>query len=401
MSVRTATRLALLGLAACLVLAVGALVFYGLSAGVEPSPEAGPREIGLGFTLAFLAYTTVGALISSRRPENRVGWLLLLVGLGFELQSVADGYGAYTIVARPGALPGGEIATWLASWIWVPVVTLTTSLLFLLFPNGRLLSRRWLWVVALAAVGGTLLTLYGALAPGPIDSWRAVDVENPYGVQGADSVAGAGWLLVPLAALCSVISLLVRYRRSRGEERLQLKWFATAAVLLAASLIVGWLSGEAIAVHFVWALVVAVAAIPIAVGIAIFKHGLYEIDLIIRRTLVYGVLTAGLAGLYFGIVVALQQIFSSFAGGSDLAIAGSTLAVAALFRPGRHRVQALVDRRFYRRRYDAARTLDAFSARLREEIDLDQLGTELRTVVRDTMQPAHVSLWLRAQEGER
>jgi hypothetical protein len=396
MSARAATRLALLGLATCLVLAVGAVVFYGLSPSVEYASEAGPREIVVGLAIAFVAYATVGALIVSRRPDNRVGWLLLLVALGFEMESVADGYAAYTLVAEPGALPGGETAAWLSSWIWVPGLTLTTTLLLLLFPTGRLLSRRWRAVVALAVLAGTMLTLYGALAPEPVDTLEAVDVENPYGIVGIDAVVGAGWILLPLAALCSAAGLLFRYRRSRGEERLQLKWFVTAAVLLAVALIVGFMSGDAIGGNFIWLLVVAVAMIPVAVGIAIFKHGLYEIDLIIRRTLVYGVLSALLAGLYFGIVLALQAVFSSFTGGSDLAIAISTLAVAALFRPVRSGIQQIVDRRFYRAKYDAERTLEAFSARLRDEIDLDALADELRDVVQETMQPAHVSLWLRA-----
>ena len=400
MSRRAAEALALAGWAACLALAVGAIVFYGLSSSVEASGQGGPREVEVGFALAFLAYATVGALVSFRRPENRVGWLLLLVALGFEMQGVASGYAAYALVAQPGALPGGQIAAWLAGWIWVPGLTLTTTLLFLLFPDGRLLSRRWLPIVALAALGGTLLTLYGALTPGPIDELQAVDVENPFGVDGAEAFFGAGWLLLPLAVLCSAISLVPRFRRSRGEERLQLKWFVTAATFLGATLIVGFMLGENVSPTIIsWALAAAAATVPIAVGVAIFKHRLYEIDLIIRRTLVYGVLSALLAGLYFGIVIALQQVFSSFAGGSDLAVAGSTLAVGTLFRPARARIQRLVDRRFYRRKYSAEQTLQAFSARLRDEIDLDALATELRSVVGETMQPAHVSLWLREPEG--
>lgn len=403
MSRQAVGRLALAGWTASLVLAVGAIVFYGLSPSAEPSSEWGSRELQVGLALAFLAYATVGALVASRRPENRVGWLLLVAALGFEIQGIAMGYAAYALVAEPGALPGGEIAAWLAWWIWVPGLTLTTTLLFLLFPDGRLLSRRWLAVAVLAAVLGTLGTVSSALETGPVDLLQAVDVENPFGVDGADDVATVtGWLLLLLAA-CSAISLVLRYRHLRGEERLQLKWFVAAAVLLAATVIGVFLSTDyastTVNSAMGWAFVVALAAVPIAIGVAVFKHRLYEIDLIIRQTLVYGVLSALLAGLYFGIVLALQEVFSSFAGGSDLAIAVSTLAVAALFRPVRGRIQGIVDRRFYRQRYDATQTLEAFGARLRQEIDLDSLSAELRAVVSETMQPAHVSLWLRSGGG--
>ena len=234
MSARNGSRLALLGWAACLVLAVGAIVFYGLSSSVEPIREFGARQTHVGLlALAFLAYATVGALVVFRRPENRIGWLLLLVALGMEIEVLVTEYAAYALVAQPGALPGGEIAAWLAWWIWVPSLVLATTFLFLLFPNGRLLSRRWVAVVVLAAVAGTLGTVTGALSPGPVDFLEAVDIENPFGVARADDVATlTGWLFLPVVAI-SAVSLLLRYRRSRGEERLQLKWFVATAVLLA------------------------------------------------------------------------------------------------------------------------------------------------------------------------
>jgi hypothetical protein len=244
------------------------------------------------------------------------------------------------------------------------------------------------------------------LGPGELDHFESV--KNPFAIESADAlleqIANVGLVLGFATLLASASSLVLRFRRSRGLERQQLKWVAAAAALPAAGLVSGpalfwWIP----AIEGVWepVFLLVLAAIPITAGIAILRYRLYDIDLIVRRTLVYGVLTASLAGLYFAIVIALQQVFSGFAGGSDLAIAGSTLAVAALFRPARRRIQELVDRRFYRRKVDAQRTLEAFSARLRREIDLDSLSAELRAVVRETMQPAHVSTWLRTPEASR
>jgi hypothetical protein len=208
------------------------------------------------------------------------------------------------------------------------------------------------------------------------------------------AVAIVGLAIFAAATLISLVSVFLRFRRSRGEERQQVKWFlyaAAFAVACAASTFAGTVTPE-------WLLDVGLASVAVAVAVAVLKYRLYDIDLVIRRTVVYGVATAALAGVYLAVVLLLQEAFSSFAGGSDLAIAGSTLAVAALFRPVRDRIQALVDRRFYRRRYDAERTLEAFSARLRDELDVEALRAELRSVVGDTMQPTHVSLWLPVQE---
>ena len=292
-------------------------------------------------------------------------------------------------------------------WSWTPYVGLgiTAAFLLLLFPDGRLPSRRWRPVAWLAA--GSLVALFlGSFSPGPLGGFDDItSIENPFGIDRAggffDSLEGStGWTLLVVSILASASSFVLRLHRARGDERQQLKWFAYAATLLAAGFITlsatdgeSWIGAAP--------LVAGLVALPLAIGIAILRYRLYEIDVIIRRTLVYGAVTAGLAGLYFGIVLALQQVFSSFAGGSDLAVAVSTLAVAALFGPARRRVQHAVDRRFYRRRYDAQRTLETFSARLRDEVDLDALGTELRTVVRDTMQPSDVSLWLRPAQEKR
>jgi hypothetical protein len=246
---------------------------------------------------------------------------------------------------------------------------------------------------AFAVVWVLVTTATGKLDP-PFEAF-----ENPLAFTDSEAYLVIAWVLIGaclLAIAAAAVNLLRRFRRSRGEERQQFKWFAASAGLLLLALpfsvLFNW-SGAAGAIFGI-----ALIALPVSVGIAILRYRLYELDVIIRRTLVYGVATAVLAGLYFGIVLLLQQVFSSFAGGSDLAVAVSTLAVAAMFGPARRRVQQAVDRRFYRRRYDAQRTLETFAARLRDEVDLDALGSELQTVVHDTMQPTNVSLWLRPAE---
>ena len=393
----SARAVAWAGLSVTVVFAAGGLVFYGLAPSVEFANSS--REVGLLFTLVGLAFATVGALVTARQAGNRIGWLLLFVGLTVQIGTAASGYAAYGVVAHPEALPGAEVAAWIQSWIWVPSIGFTTTLLFLLFPDGRLLSRRWIPVAALGTLAGISLMLYALLEPGPIVEFPGVD--NPFGVASAQDVFAVGWLLLPLGALLSAASLVVRYRRAGFEERLQLKWFASAAALFAAAITTGFFSSDAGISSTATELLVVVGAtaLPIAIGIAVFKHGLYEIDVIIRRTLIYGVLSGLLAGLYFGIVLALQQALSPVTQGSELAVAGSTLTVAALFRPARARIQALVDRRFYRSKVDAARTLEAFSARLRQEIDLDTLAAELRSAAQETMQPVHLSLWVRPPEA--
>jgi hypothetical protein len=272
---------------------------------------------------------------------------------------------------------------------------------FLLFPNGRLPSRRWRPVAWLAgfALGGIL---FGAFAPG---SLLTSEVENPFGAAGTTgdivaAVYGLGWTLSLIANLAAAISVVVRFRHARGEERLQIKWVAFAAGLNAFTFVATYT-----VLQEVWkdadpvVPILGLVAIPIAAAFAIFKRRLYDIDVVINRTLVYGALTAILAGIYLGSVLLLQLALRPLTEESNLAIAVSTLAVAALFRPARARIQAAVDRRFYRRKYDAARTLERFGTRLRDEVDLDALGSELRRVVTDTMQPASVSLWLRMPES--
>jgi hypothetical protein len=351
----------------------------------------------LGIDAVFgLAFPTVGAIIASRRPGNAVGWIFCAIGLcgGAEVFTVE--YGIYALVTNPGSLPAGVIATWIGTWVWLPSVTLTITFLLLLFPHGRLLSPSWrpvAWLAAAVTIAGTALL---AIVP-----WDLLDpgvpAQNPVGVESLRYLGIAPpvpiFLIGIPTMLLSVASLVLRFRRSRGEERQQLKWFVYAGVLIVGALFFPLLvpgAGSSLLQLLV------MPSLPVAAGIAILRYRLYDIDRIINRTIVYGAVTATLALVYIGSVVTLQYAFRALTGGdSQLVIVASTLAIAALFQPLRRRIQTVIDRRFYRRKYDAARTLAAFGTRLRDETDLDALSEDLVAVARDTMQPEHASLWLR------
>ena len=322
----------------------------------------------------------LGGLIASRRPENPYGWLWLGFGLGLAFQLLGESYAAYALGVEPGSLPAPRTISRLLALGGVLALALAPFLL-LLFPTGRLPSRRWrplAWITAASGTGLFALILL---------------FDSPEQVGGV--ITAVTWVVVSalFAGIgLSALSLVIRYRRASGVERQQLKWFALAAVLVASSF-VGQLLGEAL-----WNLLDAATttALYVAVGVAILRHRLYDIDIIINRALVYVSLTALLALVYIGSVVGLQSLLRVLTGQEyTLAIVASTLAIAALFNPLRRRLQALVDRRFYRRKYDAAKTLAAFNARLREETNLDSLSNDLVEAARGTVQPAHVSLWLR------
>jgi hypothetical protein len=338
-----------------------------------------------------LALLPIGALVAHRQPENPISWVFSATSLFWTLGFTAYEYALYAYIVYP-EVPGDLAAAWIESWFWFPAVAMPITLLLLLFPDGHPPSRRWqplLWVILAALPIGTV---GAALTAGPLEGIEFAELDNPLGVEGAEIATVVAMAVLGVAAILSFASLVVRLRRASGREREQLRFVVRAFAVCIALLLAGFVTPNDWGWPFV---VLAIAGIPIATGIAVVRHGLWDIDVIVRRTLVYGGVSALLAGLYFGIVIGLQAAFSGLTRGNDLAIAGSTLAVAALFRPARARIQAFVDRRFYRQRYDASRTLEAFSARLRDEIDLDALGNELGQVVRDTMRPAHVSLWLR------
>jgi hypothetical protein len=348
------------------------------------------------FPLALTVSAVVGGLVASRRPANPVGWLFLGSAGCFALSEVAAEYASY-------GLTGAQAMAWLLSWLWVPGVTLLLVFLPLYFPDGRLVSPRWGLVVRLALVFTVVVAVTSALKPGEIQEEGIV---NPLGVEALRPIFDVLDMLVFgvyfLLLFASAASLVVRFRRSGSVGRQQIKWLALAAVAIPV-----WFLTNAPVQAAVPALFIVLDAfivstlIPLAAGIAILRHRLYDIDLIINRALVYGVLTASLALVYFGGIAALQGLLRALTGQeSSLVVVASTLAIAALFSPLRRRIQGFIDRGFYRRKYDAARTLEAFSAVLRDETDLDRLTPELLVVVRETMEPEHVSMWLRAP-GER
>lgn len=426
MSVRATSWLAWCLWLLCVALISFALLFYFL-ASPTPATDTPPTLTAL-FRILSLAFPTVGALVASRRPENPIGWIFCGTGLIYGVQAFASGYADYALLERTGSLPGGEFMGWISRWIGVPVLPLAGALLVLLFPNGMLLSRKWQPVVWVAVCGSAMLAVSAALAPDPLSFQPTFD--NPLGLGGAigklaPSESGplfdqpslakpadtkidtggvvevfvrVGFFFVLVSWLFAVAAIITRMDQARGAERQQLKWFVYTVSLL----VVGFLAALlGFGQHSVaWNIgIAAFNFLPIAAGIAILRYRLYDIDVVINRTLVYGVLTAALALVYVGSIVLLQGLFRALTGEtSQLAVVASTLAIAALFVPLRQRVQAFIDRRFYRRKYDAAKTLQAFNTRLRDDVDLDNVADELVEVVRETMQPAHVTLWLRPPE---
>jgi hypothetical protein len=354
------------------------------------------------FPVVILSFALVGALIASRLPANPIGWVCLSIGLVLTLAAVTGEYYVYAIHTRPGSLPGVYMA-WLTNWLWVPAVVSIGTFLVLLFPDGRLPSRRWRVVAWLCVAVLISTSVSVAFVPGPLD--EAPDVTNPLGFESArdtlELARNASLLLLPLCFVLSALSMSVRFRRSTGVERQQIKWFVTAAGLLTIVFPLSLTISSGLLQDLVTLLF---AGLPVAVGVAILRHRLYDIDLVINRALVYGSLSATLLALYLGGVATTQTIFRLLTGQEQqpqLAIVASTLVIAALFNPLRHRIQSFIDRRFYRRKYDARKTLETFSATLREETDLQALNGELTRVVRETMQPAHVSLWLRTDVGPK
>ena len=338
-----------------------------------------------------ISIAVVGALIATHRPRNPIGWTFCAVGLTQGLLSFAHEYGTYALRTAPGAVPGGRLAFWAATWIWAPGVGLLFTVVPMLFPDGRLPSRRWrplAWGSAMAVALNCALPA-ALLWPLPGPALLAYDAGTPLRA-GPQLALGAALLLLVLCGLACVTALFVRFRRAHGIEGQQLKWFLFASVVTAAVVVEGQLGPQSLL------FLPLVASMPVAVGIAILRYRLYDIDRLINRTLVYGLLTALLGAVYAGLVLVLGQLFGGIATKPPgWAVAGATLAAAALFQPARRRIQRAVDRRFNRRRYDAATTIQAFAARLRDQLDLDTLAAELLAVVDQTMEPTRASLWLR------
>ncbi|MEA2134545.1 MAG: hypothetical protein QOC68_2454 [Solirubrobacteraceae bacterium] len=381
-----------------LAVVLAALVLLALGAGHStPADSFGLNGYGgLAFAVASLAFATVGALVVARVPGNPIGPIFCLIGGILGVGDFVFQYADRALFISPGDLPGGAAAAWLQNFGLPPSFGLLALALFL-FPDGRLVSRRWRPALWLAIAGIALNATGYALRPGPLDAPFA-SVSNPFGIAGTfglmNTLSVLGWMLMGASVGLAAVASSIRLRRSHGLERAQLKWLAFAASITGAAVVsdvVSYLvAAEGINELRNAVLGLGFALFPVAAGAAILRYRLYDIDLVIRRTLVYGALTATLATTYLGSVL----LVGLAVGRSGLAVAVSTLAVAALFRPALARIQAVVDRRFYRHRYDAARTLEAFSTRLRDEVDLEAVGAELRAAVLDTVQPAHLSLWL-------
>ena len=349
---------------------------------------------GFGVLMA-ITFGTVGLLISVRVPGNRMGWLFAAIGLGSALQELIAAYVAYGGLVAPGTLPWVAEIAWFEAWDWVPVAGVATTFLFLLFPDGRPPSPRWRPVAWLAAGAILVASIFLSIQPGPIDSAEFLD--NPLGLnigELAGPLGGAGFGALVLAVVLSATSMVVRFRRSRLIEREQLKWFASAAVV--AGLVFAGLGAiDSANKAFQILTIVALLGLPVSAGIAILRYRLYDIDRIISRTIAYAVVTAALAIVCAGIVVGLQALLATFATANSLAVAASTLVVAALFQPLRRRIQRVVDRRFNRARYDAGLTVAEFSARLRGEVDIATIATDLHGTVLNAVNPSSLGLWIR------
>jgi hypothetical protein len=402
--------------ALCAALSVVSLVYGWLSRSLDQSGASwsgGGVLPGALLVATVFAFPVAGMLIVTRRPGNRIGWLLLAIGVGWGVSN-ATSYSDY-VLRLHHPLPGGAALAAIGSSFWIVPIGLMGTFLILLFPDGHLPGHRWrvvAWVSG-AAIGIGLID--GALTPGSLKGAGYPGATNPYGVESLATVldyAKLAIILVPVMMVASAAALIVRFRRARGHARLQIKWLAAAAGFVTVFYLVVELTSVILypsSQHAPsWLIVLQTAVllsfglIPAAIGIAILRHRLFDIDLIVRRTIVYAVLVACLAVIYLVGVYAIEAVVRGVSGSSGtLAVTLSTLAVALAFQPLRHRIQRAVDRRFYRAGYDAGRTLDAFSARLRDQIDLDTLSSDVLAVVGEALHPAHAALWLRPTEDER
>ena len=352
---------------------------------------------GASFVLASLAFETVGALVAARVPGNRIGPIFGAMGAILGVGNLLFQYADIALYISPG-LPGAEGTAWLQNF-GLPSCFGLLAVAVLLFPHGRLPSPGWRWVLGLAYAGIAVTAIGYAFRPGLLDT-PFQHVVNPVGIEGTfglmDALAGIGWMCMGASVGLAAVGTGLRLRRARGLEREQLKWLALAAAITGGAIVVEVISYfvavDALSGARSLLLGLGFTVFPLTAGVAILRYRIYDIDVVINRALVYGALTASLGAAYLGLVL----LIGLTVGRSNVAIAVSTLAVAALFRPLRARIQGAVDRRFYRRRYDAGRTLEAFGIRLRDELDLDALGADLRGVVHETVQPAHVTLWLRS-----
>ncbi len=408
MSARVAAWLAWSLAAVCVVVMALAVLFHLLA----PSGSKEASSLGLMalFAIFLVLYPAVGALVVSRHPRNPIGWIFCGTSLVVAVGVFTAEYASYALTVHSGSLIGAKVMAWFASWTGEPTLLLSLALLFLLFPTGRLPSKRWRPVLWSVIGGSAMFYLAGAVTPGPLLTQESIS--NPIGIKGPlGDVLGMlgtiGLVILLVACLASAFSLIFRLRRGSAQERQQLKWVVYPATISALGSVVAYVGANVFGSNLInaigfWTAVSAFLTLPVFTAFAILKYRLYDIDILINRTLVYGSLTVTLVALYFGLIVVLQRLFVLLTGQrSTLAVVASTLVIAALFNPLRRRIQSFIDRRFYRSKYDAAKTLEAFSAKLRDETDLDALSGDLVGVVRETMQPARVSLWLRPDTASK
>jgi hypothetical protein len=397
-----------------MVLGVGGVILFYLNAGT-PVPEswgssAGPRNglidwfnnIHQSLLAPFIAGVT-GVLILQRRPNHAVGWLLIVISLIAPSALVFQEWGVLGYFTFPGAIPGASMAAWITNWIWIILMTLVV-LMLALFPDGDFLTHRWknLFVIL----------LFVFLATGLISTFiepqmeSAFQIANPYwqitNPVLPDSIFNLAVFIFPAVALCALVSLILRFRRGHVRTREQIKWLLVGVALFATMVVTG--IALAVVSNSIFGQVMVNASLLgplLGIGIAMLRHQLYDVDIIIRRTTMYAMLTALLALIYFASIVVLQGFLTPLTGESDVAVVLSTLLIAALFLPLRRRIQETIDRRFFRKRYDAEKTLEAFAVTVRNETDLDALTAELVRVIQETMQPEHVSVWLRPIERPR
>ena len=353
---------------------------------------------GIGGIILGVTYPVIGWLIALRQPHNPIGWIFLVVGLSQAGNGFFSQYAAYGLVTQPGSLPGADLASWVGAWSWVPGFT-GLFLMLLLFPDGRLPSPRWRLILGLGLVSGGTIMIGSAVGSWGIRGLALLTVGSPETT--SDPALGLviasvniGLIMLSLVGLAAIVSLAVRFRRAEAVERQQIKWFAAAGAIEVALILLSIVIALPYPFDMLAAIVVT-PLVPIATVVAILRYRLYEIDRIISRTVSYGAVTGILALVFVGTILVSQTILSSFFRGNSVAVAASTLVVAALFQPLRRRVQSVVDRRFNRSRYDAERTVAAFGARLRDELDLETVTTYLNTTVRGAIRPASLGLWIR------
>ncbi len=381
---RTGLATACLIVTLAAIIAALALTLTIVSGGVGGNAYTPLLSISLSGSCA-----VVGWLIASRRSGNSIGWVFLGIGFWQAIEAFAAGAASYGLVLHPGSIPLAPELAWVTVWAWAPGYSLFMTFALLLFPDGHLLSQRWRPVAWAAALMMVLLTLPVAISTWPLRgvALLASSGDNPFQT--------AGLLMLPVLALASVASIVLRFRRSTGQERQQLKWFTGAAAVEVSVIVIGTFSGAPSPAALVALAILIVPLVPVAVGIAILRYRLYEIDRIISRTIGWLVMSAILGTVFVVVIVGLQTVLAGVTANNTLAVAASTLVVAALFAPVRTRVQRAVDRRFQRARYVADRTAAAFAAHLRQVVDLETLRAELRTVIGGTLQPSSVRVWVR------